>query len=102
MFGLEKLFDRKPSRQDLVEDLMKRLAQSRPSETFTYDEALFQIKSTGSFMNLSNLFADYCSAAKTQRVELVEKFLRGMVAPKMPTSFSEARAKRIAWVRCVS
>lgn len=102
MFSFINLFKRKPSRAALVNDVMRELQKAHPGKDFTHNGALHQITGPDIFINLANVYHDYCRAPQAARSELVAKFVRGFTAQLPPDAFSDARPQILPVLRHMS
>jgi uncharacterized protein YtpQ (UPF0354 family) len=101
MFGLEKLFQRQPSKPRFAQDLLKNLRVAHPDKELVYDEAQYQIRidKTG-VVNLHNLYIDYCRGDKETRHRILTRSAEEVAVPRdIPGSLDEARAQLLPVLR---
>ncbi|GAA5164933.1 hypothetical protein GCM10025770_19640 [Viridibacterium curvum] len=100
MFGLEKLFNRKPTLADLAGELLKRLAILKADEQFVFEPEQTQLRGSQSTrINLANVYMDYCAADRKQRPAILDGFLAAFTGPREPDSFAEAREQLLPVLR---
>ncbi|MDP2368853.1 hypothetical protein [Rhodoferax sp.] len=99
MFSVLDLFKRKPSRAALAKEVLHHLEKTKPGKGFTYNSALQQITGDGAFINLANVYHDYCRAARADRAALLATFVRSLTEQNLPDTLAEARARMLPVMR---
>lgn len=103
MFGLKRIFQRTPTKQNFAQKAIRRLQEARPGTEFIYDEGMFHVRYDGqSIINLQNVYLDYCQVGRAQRVAVLEQFVQGMLQPTALESFEEVRSALLPVVRAVA
>ncbi|MFT3735424.1 MAG: hypothetical protein QM776_10420 [Rhodocyclaceae bacterium] len=100
MFGLEKLFNRKPTLESLARELLARLAIVKTDEQFVFEPEQTQLRGSNSTrINLANVYMDYCAADRKLRPAMLDNFLAAFTGPQEPDNFADARAQLLPVLR---
>ena len=101
--GLIDRFGKKPTMEDLAEDVTRHLQEKGLTEVeVRLDKSEVLVKSGESLTTLflGNLFHEYSRAARTERAGMVERFLAGMfVDEHIPDDYAAARPRLLPVVR---
>lgn len=105
---LKGLFGRaQPQRDEFVQLLLRHLQVQFPGDVFEYDEKAFSVRrSSGGngslFINLANLYTDYCHTDRAGRAAIVAAFLASAKADPLPATLAEARTQLLPVIRSIN
>jgi hypothetical protein len=91
---LKRIFNRPPSREKFADMTLGALQRAWPASTFTLNQDKFQIQeSDGVLISLHNVYLDYCHAEPSARSVELDRFVKGVVAPRTKElSYEDAKS----------
>jgi hypothetical protein len=100
---LSSLFGGPPSRDQFAKLVMAEIARHDSSAKLQYDAAQFLIDQNGEgFINLSNLYQEYCHVPRGERAAMLQRFVRGCVGATgfdLPAEFDDVHPDLLPVVR---
>lgn len=100
MFGLEKIFNKPPTKTKFADLAAERLRQDLPHLSFTYDEGQFCLRGdNGQTLYLTNFYEDFLKSDKAARADLMSRLAKVAEVPAIPTDFADARDKLLPVLR---
>jgi len=92
-----------PSRDNFAKLVMAELQQKGKSQTLKYDPEKFMIeRADEGFVNLANLYHEYCQAPRAQRSKVLDRFVRGCLGTtgfELPEDFGDINPDLLPVVR---
>lgn len=92
-----------PKRDKFAALVMEELRKVGPAATLKYNAEQFLIeRGNEGFINLANLYHEYCQASRSQRRQVLERFVRGCVGTtnfELPEEFSDVHPDLLPVVR---
>jgi len=92
-----------PSRDNFAKLVMAELQRKGKSQTLKYDAEKFMIeRADEGFVNLANLYHEYCQAPRAQRSKVLERFVRGCLGTtgfELPEDFADINPDLLPVVR---
>jgi hypothetical protein len=99
---LDFLF-RPPSRDNFAKLVMAELRQKGKTQALKYDADKFMIeRADEGFVNLANLYHEYCQAPRAQRSKVLDRFIRGCLGTtgfELPEDFADINPDLLPVVR---
>lgn len=100
MFGLEKLFNRPPTRDEFAKLVLDHLKHKLPNLEFSFNEHQFALReANGVIVYLVNYFDNYVKADKPGRAEVLARLVGGAQEPPLPATLEEARQNLLPVLR---
>jgi hypothetical protein len=94
---------RPPNRDQFAKIVMAELRKSGGQATLRYDPEQFLIeRGSDGFINLANLYQEYCHAPRGQRPKVLDRFIRGCVRTtgfELPEDFADVHPDLLPVVR---
>jgi len=94
---------RPPSRDQFAKLVMAELRKTGSESKFRYDPEQFLIERGGEgFINLANLYQEYCQAPRAQRQQVLDRFIRGCLRTtgfELPEDFGDVHPDLLPVVR---
>ncbi|HUE74936.1 MAG TPA: DUF1444 family protein [Pirellulaceae bacterium] len=101
--GLFEFFSGTPSKDKFVSIVLAELKRLEPEAEYQYDaEKFLLLRPDEGFINLSNVYAEYCQAEADSRPKLLKRFLHSCVATKsyeLPEDFDDVHPDLLPVVR---
>ncbi|HZL87299.1 MAG TPA: DUF1444 family protein [Pirellulaceae bacterium] len=101
--GLFDLFSGPPSREKFAGIVLAELKKLDPQAEYRYDEEKFLLlRPDEGFINLANIYQEYCRAEATSRAGLLKRFLQSCVASRsyeLPADFADIHPDLLPVVR---
>jgi len=92
-----------PSRDNFAKLVMIELQRKGKSQSLKYDSEKFMIeRADEGFVNLANLYHEYCQAPRTQRSKVLDRFVRGCLGTtsfELPEDFDDIHPDLLPVVR---
>jgi hypothetical protein len=92
-----------PSRDNFAKLVMAELLQKGKAQTLKYDRDKFMIeRANEGFVNLANLYHEYCQAPRAQRSKVLDRFVRGCLGTtgfELPEDFGDINPDLLPVVR---
>ncbi len=92
-----------PSRDNFAKLVIAELQRKGKSQTLKYDREKFMIeRAEEGFVNLANLYHEYCQAPRTQRSKVLDRFVRGCLGTtgfELPEDFEDIHPDLLPVVR---
>lgn len=99
----DKLFKpRSPSKDKFAQQVMDGIRRAGETAKLVYDEKQFTVRGEGPrIVNLGNAYAEYCAAAREQRPDVLQRWVRGWFAfaKEMPEEYEDARHNLLPTLR---
>lgn len=100
MFGLEKIFNKPPTKNKFADLATERLRQDLPQLSFTYDEEQYCLRGdNGQMLYLTNFYEDFLKSDKAARADLMSRLAKVAEVPAIPSDFADARDKLLPVLR---
>jgi len=101
----DRFFNRPPSREQFAQLILKRIRRAGDTRPVTYDAAAFRIVQSNNYVAfLGNLYEEYLRAEKSEREEIVRRFLTMWFTSELelPDEFDDAKADLLPALRARS
>lgn len=102
-FLLRTLGRDKPSRDQFAKLVMAELRKAGGNATLRYDSEQFMIERGGEgFINLTNLYHEYCQSPRGQRPQVLDRFIHGCLRTsgfELPEDFADVHPDLLPVVR---
>jgi hypothetical protein len=94
---------RPPSREQFAKLVMTELHKTGGDDKFRYDPEQFLVeRGSDGFINLANLYQEYCQARRGQRQQVLDRFIRGCLRTtsfELPEDFGDVHPDLLPVVR---
>jgi hypothetical protein len=92
-----------PSKDKFARLMLAEIAKTKLEGPLTYDAHQFLLlRSDGGFINLANIYLEYCQAPRNDRPALLQRFIRGSLASKqfeLPEDFEDIHPDLLPVIR---
>ncbi|QDU25107.1 hypothetical protein ETAA8_01680 [Anatilimnocola aggregata] len=96
-------FFRPPSKDKFARLMLAEIAKSKLEGPLTYDAGQFLLlRKDGGFINLANVYQEYCQVSRGERAAIMQRFIRGSLASKtfeLPEDFEDVHPDLLPVIR---
>lgn len=101
--GLMDYFFGPPSKDKFARLMLAEIAKTKLEGPLTYDAAQFLLQREGTgFINLANIYLEYCQASRKERAGLLQRFLKGLLGTRhfeLPEEFDDVHPDLLPVIR---
>lgn len=92
-----------PSKDKFARLVLAEIAKTKLEEPLTYDPEHFKLQREGvGFINLANIYREYCEAPRNLRAAVLQRFIKGMISSRqfeLPEEFEDVHPDLLPVIR---
>jgi hypothetical protein len=101
--GLIEYFFGPPTKDSFARLMLAEIAKSKVEVPLTYDAEQFMLRrQDGGYINLSNIYKEYCHSPRNARAAVLQQFIKGMLSSKqfeLPEDFDDIHPDLLPIIR---